>query len=60
MNASEFLARFADVPDNLIHELRRSARLDEWQSEPELYLNVAKQLFPGPAEDWEGVQSHFA
>lgn len=53
MNASEFLARFADVPDDLLHKLRRSGRLDEWPPEPQLYLNVAERLIPGPTEEWE-------
>ena len=56
MNIELFLESFSDLPDAELHTLRRTPRLDEWPADASLYLDLAKQAFPGPSEDRERRQ----
>ncbi|XZE21497.1 hypothetical protein SH449x_001400 [Pirellulaceae bacterium SH449] len=47
MDRNEFLSRFADLADDQLHSLRRSARLDDWPKEPSFYIELSKLFFTG-------------
>lgn len=50
MNSETFFERFADLTDRQICTLRSSSRLDHWPTDQTFYLDLTKQLFPGPPE----------
>ncbi|XZE18288.1 hypothetical protein SH449x_003576 [Pirellulaceae bacterium SH449] len=45
MDRNEFLSRFADLADDQLHTLRRSARLDEWPKDQSFYVEISKLFF---------------
>ena len=51
MNRHEFLACFAHLADDELHQLRRSDALAAWPREQEFYLSIAKEFFHGGEDD---------
>jgi hypothetical protein len=51
MDRTEFLSRFADLANDQLHTLRRSARLDEWPKDQSFYVEISKLFFVGDPFD---------
>jgi len=51
MTRDEFLEHFADLRDDQLHTLRRSARLDGWSQDQSFYVELCKQFFGGDSVD---------
>jgi hypothetical protein len=56
MDRNEFLSRFADLADDQLHTLRRSARLNDWPKDQSYYVELSKRFFDGDSFDFDERQ----